>query len=116
MGKIILKSESDFENSIDEVVAIKGEIERLLELQDTEFDKIDETSIWTSPTQKDLIIKYKDLKNSKIDIDDSLNNYVSFMRSSLERYRSINTQREYNIDYHNKELDVTTDRKDYYWG
>ena len=108
MSNIVLQSENEFEDSIKQLNDIKLEIARILELQDKEIEKINDTRIWSSDAERALCSKYNTLKEKYTDIDDSLNNYIKFMETTLDKYRGIDTQRRTNIDDYQNELDVVT--------
>lgn len=108
MSKIVLKNENEFEDSIKKLNNIKEEIDKILELQNKEIDKINDTRVWTSDAERALYSKYNSLKNNYTDIDDSLNNYIKFMETTLDKYRGIDTQRNTNIDDNQNELNVVT--------
>lgn len=108
MSRITLKNEKEFEDEIKKLESVRDNIKTLLDSQDSEMQKINETSVWTSDCQKELIKKYASLSSSYEDIYNSLNNYINFMYSALNRYRGINQERSYSASYNSNELDVNT--------
>ena len=106
MKNITIKSSDNFENTIQVFKKTIIEIQDIFDREDVNMDKIDSTKVWTSDTQKEITLKYKELKSDYSNIIDSLNNYVSFMSKALDAYKTYENSLDNLIDSSSVNLNV----------
>lgn len=106
MKNITINSSDDFEKTIDVFKKTIIEIQDIFDKEDVNMDKIDSTKIWTSDTQKEITLKYKDLNSEYSGIIDSLNNYVGFMDRALDSYKTYERSLDSLIDSSSTDLNV----------
>ncbi len=106
MKNITIKSSDNFEKTIEVFKKTIIEIQDIFDREDVNMDKIDSTKVWTSDTQKEITLKYKELKSDYSNIIDSLNNYVSFMSKTLDAYKTYENSLDNLIDSSSVNLNV----------
>lgn len=106
MKNIVIKSSNDFEKVIDVFKSTIIDIQDIFDRQNINMNKIDSTKVWTSSTQKEITVKYNELKEEYDDIIYSLNNYVTFMNSALDTYKSYENSLNNMIDSNDTNLNV----------
>ena len=92
MSNTIIKDEQAFINTYDNFERSLEKIKDIFDKQNNTFDSINETEIWTSETQKDMIEKYNNLKGYYDSVEDSIKNYIEFMKKTLYDYQKLNQQ------------------------
>ena len=106
MSNIVIKNFEDFDKTINNLEEIKKRIEEIFNNQNNNFDNINETEIWTSKTQKALSQKYDIFKIEYDDILVSLQNYINFMRTTLNNYKELDNKLNEDQDNNDTNLDV----------
>ena len=106
MSSTIIKDEQKFKENYEQFESSLIKIKDIFEKQNNEFNSINETEIWTSDTQKDMIVKYNELKDCYEPIEDSLNNFINFMKKVLSDYQRLNNQGVRETNYNKDNLDV----------
>ena len=106
MKNIVIKSSNDFEKVIEVFKKTTIDIQDIFDRENVNMNKIDSTKVWTSSTQKEITIKYNELKDDYDDIINSLNNYVTFMERALDSYKSYERSLNNLIDSNDTNLNV----------
>ncbi len=106
MNNIVIKNFEDFDKTIKNFEEIKKKIEEIFANQNKNFDSINETEIWTSKTQKALNNKYDKLRIEYDDILVSLQNYINFMKNTLDNYMELDSKLNEDQDNNDTNLDV----------
>lgn len=106
MNRIEIKNFDDYAKTINEFEQINKKIKEIFENQDKNIDKINKTEIWSSKTQESICNKYDELKLQYSDIEVSLDNYVKFMKNTLEEYKKLENMINSDADNNAANLNV----------
>ena len=99
MKKILITDYNQFNEVILNFEKSLANIKEVFSNENKNFEKINETSIWTGKTQKVIYNKYKLLVNNYEPIEESIQIYIDFLKNTLQEYKD-------NEDYLNKNLEL----------
>ena len=105
-NKIEIKNYNEFEQVIENFETILKEIKEIFDKQNINVELINQTETWTSKTQDELVKKYNELKVQYGDIEQSLTNYINFMKKSLSDYKELEKKLDNDTDKNDTNLDV----------
>ena len=98
MSKIYIGDQRLFENTIESLENSVIKIKEVFNSQNKNFEKINGTDIWTSKTQQSVCYKYEELKTNYEYIEEALEKYINFLRTTLSTYQAfdqkVNTDSE----------------------
>ena len=105
MKKILITDYNQFNEVILNFEKSLANIKEVFSNENKNFEKINETSIWTGKTQKVIYNKYKLLANNYEPIEESIQIYIDFLKNTLQEYKD-------NEDYLNKNLELNDENLD----
>ena len=79
----------DFENIINDIEKRKNNIRSIFDKANINAKRVDGTDVWTSPAQREFYSKYEELSSTYDVIIDALQNNISFLRNTLNSYKTI---------------------------
>ena len=103
---IEIKSYSDYESVINSFEQVLNNITDIFDKQDNEMKKINKTEVWTSITQEELCNKYNELSKQYEGIKLSLENYINFMKNTLNNYKEAEKSLNNSLNQNTDNLDV----------
>lgn len=74
-------------------------IREIFEKADAIMKRIDDTEVWSSSTQAELVAKYNKFKEKFSKINDELDSYVSFLNETVSKYSGAESKINNNIDF-----------------
>ena len=106
MSKIIITDSNMFEKIIDELENIIPDFESVFANQNKNFNMIDGTDTYRGECQEVLSQKYNDFKKNYDSIDETLINYVKYLKITLENYRNYEREINKSIDLNENGLNI----------
>ena len=89
----------DVGNVAVQIQKSNSKIREIFEKANAIMNRIDETEVWTSSTQAELIVKYNKFKEKFPKINDELDSYVSFLNDTVARYSGAEAKINDNIAF-----------------
>lgn len=106
MNSILINNTMEFEKEINSLQSSLSRIKDIFQKENVNMNKIDNTDIWSGKTQQSITEKYDELKENFPVIEESLENYIKFLRLTLENYKNTEIKINTNIDNVQKKLNV----------
>lgn len=88
MSKAFIGDPKLFENTIESMEKSFVNIKKVFDNQNKNFEKINGTEVWTSQTQQAICQKYDELKYNYDFIEDALERYINFLKTTLSTYQA----------------------------
>lgn len=104
MNSILINNTMEFEKEINSLQSSLSRIKDIFQKENVNMNKIDNTDIWSGKTQQSITEKYDELKENFPVIEESLENYIKFLRLTLENYKNTEIKINTNIDNVQKNL------------
>lgn len=108
MSKIIITNSTQFEDVIRAFEQSLPKIKEIFASERENAEKINETSTWTSETQKVMYNKYKMLEKNFEPIEESIQLYINFMKKTLEDYKAVEAHIDKMAENNSFELNVNS--------
>lgn len=99
---------SDFENIINDLESRKEKMKNIFEMSNTNVERINETDVWTSPTEREFYSKYNELSSNYSVIIEGLEKHIKFLRNTLNSYKTNEETRRSDIVSNSVTLDVNS--------
>ena len=98
----------DFENIINDIEKRKENIRSIFERANINAKRVEGTDVWTSPAQREFSSKYEELSVNYDVIINALQNNISFLRNTLNSYKTLENTRNDDIQNNAVTLDVNS--------
>ena len=105
---IVIKDSGQFSNIITSIEKSTNRIKEIFDNVDTNMAKVNGTEIWSGKAQEEFINKYKELSSFYEVINDSLNQYVNFMKTTLSNYVALENKINSDADNNSATLNVNS--------
>ena len=106
MSKITIKDSNKFESIINDLEQTLPSFEEIFKNQDKNFSMIDGTDIWKGETQRVITSKYNELRINYDSINDTLKNYIKYLKITIDNYKRFEGMVENSIDKNEENLNV----------
>lgn len=104
MSKEVITDSNKFEEIINNLEASLPNIKSIFDSQSANYERINETDAWSGKTQQIIYQKYRDLTKNYEPILNSLNNYVKFLKITIENYKNYETSLNSSIEDNEENL------------
>lgn len=105
MNNLLIKDSIMFENVIDKLENSYQNIANIFEEEQIYIERINQTEIWTSESQKVIYKKYKELEQNYDLIKETFKIHINFLRNTLDSYTKLEEHLIQNIQG-NDNLDI----------
>ena len=106
MSEIIITDSKKFEKIINDLESTIPAIENSFTQQDRNFSMIDGTDNYRGSCQEVISGKYKDVRKNYESIQETLINYVKFLKITLQNYKNYENSLNETIDNNLENLNV----------
>lgn len=106
MSKIIITNSKEFERIINELEYTIPDIENSFKLQDRNFSMIDGTDSYRGNCQESISNKYREFKKNYDPIQETLRNYIKFLKITLNNYKEYESTIDKTIENNLENLNV----------
>ncbi len=105
---IKITSSEQFESIIANMEQHYKNVEAILQREDKNMERINETETWAGDTQGVIYSKYQELHENYDPILTSLQTFIKFMRQTVTDYKELETKIGNDADMNSEELDVNS--------
>ena len=107
-SKIVITDDSKFEEIINSFEKNLKNIKEIFEQEKNNVEDINKTPIWSGPTQEVVYDKHKKLQENFKPIEDGLEYYINFLKTTLENYRTFERETNNSIEQNKEHLTVNS--------
>ena len=98
---------NEFENTLGSIETKVSEIKDIIKDIDKEMSLIDgSNSIWRGKAQDIVYARYKEISNKYPEIETKLDDYVTFLKNTVELYKQENDTQSQSVVVQEDELDI----------
>lgn len=108
MSKTARISTSEFESKLGSIETKVQEIKNLISSIDNEMSKVDGThiTIWSGKAQEILYSHYKNVSNKFPNIEKRLDDYITFLKNTVELYKEEEKTLENSVNNNEDDLSI----------
>lgn len=106
MGKIVITDTDKFESIISSLEGTLPVIEDVFRNQNNYYQSINHTDAWSGETQQVISDKYDELSKNYDSINESLRNYIKYLKITVSNYKNFETLANKSVDENEIELNV----------
>ena len=105
---MVIFDENSFRQGIEKIKENKKNIITLFNEENLDMEKINNVDVWYSETSQNVLSKYQELQQNYESIEDSLNNVITFLESTLESHKELEESTKNNITEQANNLNVNS--------
>ena len=103
---IVITDTNRFESIVSELERTLPDIEDVFKYQDKNFKMIDGTDSWKGSTQMVISDKYLELKKNYEPINESLRNYIKYLKITVENYKKYEHMVDKSVNENDDNLNI----------
>ena len=105
---IAISNSSEFQDVINELESSRGRIEEIFNKQNASVATINDNDNWQGMTEEAFQKQYNELSNNYQDIDNAMNAYITFLKTTLDNYTRLENKIGSDADNNAAELNVNS--------
>ncbi len=106
MSKIIIKDSNKYLAIVQDIEKSIDRMSQTFSYSNKNMDYIDENNIWVGKTKDVVVDKYSNFKKNIPTVLESLNNYVRFLKDTLDKYEKLESSYRKDLDLNQDNLNV----------